>query len=70
MSDTFGAAFGRLIKRKRAEMRMTQAQLACALYPNLPPEEAEKRKGVMIQTGKRQGPKPDNPNDQTARGRA
>ncbi|QMU58097.1 MAG: hypothetical protein GKR98_07745 [Boseongicola sp.] len=54
MQDTFGAAFGRLIKRKRAEMRMTQAQLACALYPNLPPEEAEKRKGDIskLENGK------------------
>ncbi len=54
MSNTFGAAFGRLIKRKRAEQRMTKAQLACALYPNLPVEEAEKRKGDISkhETGK------------------
>ena len=45
MFDTFGAAFGRLVKRKRAEKRMTQGQLAVALYPNLEPHEAEARKG-------------------------
>ena len=54
MTDSFGAAFGRLIKRKRAESRMTQAQLACALYPNLDPAEAEKRKGDIskLENGK------------------
>lgn len=54
MTDTFGAAFGRLVKRKRAEKKMTQAQLACALYPNLDPDEAEKRKGDIskLENGK------------------
>ena len=62
MTDTFGAAFGRLIKRKRAEMRMTQAQLACALYPNLSAEEAEKRKGDI---SKLENGKVSNPTTQT-----
>ncbi len=54
MQDSFGAAFGRLIKRKRAETKTTQGQLACALYPNLDAEEAEKRKGDIskLETGK------------------
>ena len=35
-------------------MRMTQGQLASALYPNLTPEDAEKRKGDIskLETGK------------------
>jgi len=34
VNDSFGAAFGRLVKRKRAEMRLTQGQLAESVWPN------------------------------------
>ena len=62
MIDTFGAAFGRLVKRKRAEKKLTQAQLAAALYLNLDPEEAEKRKGDI---SKLENGKVPNPTTQT-----
>jgi tetratricopeptide (TPR) repeat protein len=60
--DSFGAAFGRLMKRKRGT-RVTQAQLACLLYPNLG-EDAEKRKGDI---SKLESGKVPNPNAATVR---
>ncbi len=51
--DSFGAAFGRLVKRKRAELRLTQGQLAESVWPN-DENAAEKRKPDIskLETGK------------------
>ena len=51
--DSFGAAFGRLVKRRRSEQRITQGQLAAKLFPKI--ENAEDtRKGDIskLENGK------------------
>ncbi len=47
-----------MVKRKRAAAKLTQGQLACALYPNLAEEEAEKRKGDIskLENGRTHNP--------------
>ena len=60
-SDSFGAAFGRLMKRKRAEMRITQGQLAAMIYPDIE-NAAETRKGDI---SKLENGKVANPNTNT-----
>ena len=61
--DSFGAAFGRLVKRKRGEMypKWTQGDLAAALYPNQD-DARETRKGDI---SKLENGKVANPNTNT-----
>ena len=55
---SFGAAFGIMVKNRRAELRMTQAQLAMAVWPASAEDQGESRKGDISKLEKGNVPNP------------